>query len=88
MVYTFECIDMVTEEFDKKNGGHVTLHLAVLRDADKGPLRNTVDFELKGPQKEAHWNKLAGKMVTVRIKDINQAMNGRVRLVGDVEKVA
>jgi len=81
-----QAIDKVTETFDTKKGSK-TLHLMVVQDLSRPPLRNTFDYEMTPEEFTKYGASLVDKVVEFNIQGIAQNFAGRTRMSGAILKV-
>jgi hypothetical protein len=79
-------IDNVTETFETKKGSK-TLHLLVVLDQSRPPLRNSFDYELTTEEFAKYGATLVDKQVELNIRDMSQNFSGRIRMSGAILKV-
>jgi len=79
-------IDKVSESFDTKKG-RKTLHLLVMQDQSRPPLRNTFDYEMTEEEMAKYGATLVDKPVELSIRDMAQNFSGRIRMSGLIAKV-
>jgi hypothetical protein len=79
-------IDNVTETFETKKGSK-TLHLLVVLDQSRPPLRNSFDYEMTAEELTKHGATLVDKTVELNIRDMTQNFAGRMRMSGAILKV-
>ena len=79
-------IDNVTETFETKKGSK-TLHLLVVLDQSRPPLRNSFDYEMTAEELTKHGATLVDKTVELNIRDMTQNFAGRIRMSGAIIKV-
>jgi hypothetical protein len=67
--------------------GSKTLHLLVVLDQSRPPLRNSFDYEMTAEELTKHGATLVDKTVELNIRDMTQNFAGRMRMSGAILKV-
>lgn len=80
-------LDHVTDSWQGKSG-KMTLQCLVCLDTSSPPLRNTFDYVMTDEEWNEHGKQLIGKRVSLTVKDLDRAFNGRWRFSGVIHPVA